>query len=173
MRNNRSAWVSAAPIAIVMYLSLACAQERTATEEGATATTTTGTTTAAPASTDTTSTTVQLQGEDAIAVSLVDYRIQMPQTLPAGPAEFKVTNNGENEHDFRIHGNGIDRKLERPLKPLEVATLAVNLQPGTYQVECPYDNHDEKHDMRTQLTVTSAAGNPPVGSPAAGTATSG
>lgn len=168
MPNNRVTWLKAAPLAVAMCVALACAQEST-TVENETGTATTGTSatgTAAP-----TSTTIQLQGEDAVPVSLVDYSIQMPSSLPAGPTEFQITNNGEHEHTFEIEGNGIERELERPLKPLEVATLQVDLQPGTYEVYCPYENHDEKHNMRTQLTVTPASVTTPADSPAAGTST--
>lgn len=172
MRKPIIAALRTAPLAALLCVAMACSQESATTGETAgtgTAATQTATTAGQEPVTDSA---FQLQGEDAVPVSLVDYRIQMPASLPAGPTEFRITNNGEHEHDFEIEGNGIEKKLERPLKPLEVATLQVDLQPGTYQVYCPYENHDTEHGMRTQLTVTAAEGGssaPPQG--AAGTAT--
>ena len=164
MRNNRSSWLSAAPLALVMSLGLACSQERATVDSETPAPATAATATDSNPPTDTTLT---LQAQDAVEVSLVDYEIRMPATLPAGPIEFKVTNNGQVDHNFEVEGNGIEQKLEQPLKPLEVATLRMELTPGTYEVYCPHENHDESHNMRRQLTVT-----PSAASPATDTATS-
>ena len=159
MRNNRSTWLSAAPLAVVMFMALACSQERAAVDSEVAATATAATATDIDTS-PVTASTLQLQGEKAVEVTLVDYEIRMPATLPAGPIGFQITNSGQEEHSFEIEGNGIEKKLERPLKPLEVATLRADLEPGTYVVYCPHENHAERHNMRRQLTVTPSAENP-------------
>lgn len=148
MRFNLKTTLTALLIS-TMAVSAACTRETSEPELGST--------TATQTSTDdvvTTTETAAAAAADPIRVSLIDYEIQMPSTLPAGPTSFQVSNNGSEEHTFVISGNGVDQKLEKELKPLEVATLEVDLQPGTYQILCTYDGHDQEHDMRTQLTVT-------------------
>jgi hypothetical protein len=83
-----------------------------------------------------------------IAVSLVDGEIQMPDTLPAGPVIFEVTNNGTEEHGFEIEGQG---ELENDLQPGETASLEVDLAPGEYYVYCPVGDHAS---MGMELTLT-------------------
>ncbi|HVR44585.1 MAG TPA: cupredoxin domain-containing protein [Thermoanaerobaculia bacterium] len=89
----------------------------------------------------------------AVEVVLIDRRIEMPATLPAGRTVFNVTNQGEDEHNFEIEGNGIERELPENLGAGESATLEVDLSPGTYRVYCPVGKHAEE-GMSLQLTVT-------------------
>lgn len=146
-------------LSILLAGAFACNRESTV-ETGTT--TRTGTEAAQTATAAPGPTTPRVAGtEEAVPVSLVDYRIEMPNSLPAGTTVFQISNNGEVEHNFEIEGNGIERKLDQPLKPLEVASLEVNLQPGTYEVYCPVGDHAEERQMRTQLVVTAARGNLP------------
>jgi uncharacterized cupredoxin-like copper-binding protein len=89
----------------------------------------------------------------AVQVSLVEYSIEMPTSLPAGPTTFEITNNGTEEHGFEIEGEGVDAALEPRLQPGEMGTLEVDLQPGTYEIYCPVDGHADQ-GMRIELTVT-------------------
>src|SRR5262245_53119754 len=76
---------------------------------------------------------------NVVQVSLVDGHIDMPETLPAGPTTFEVTNNGTTEHNFEIGGPAMELKLESNLSPGQSGTLDVDLAPGEYQVFCPVD----------------------------------
>jgi plastocyanin/quercetin dioxygenase-like cupin family protein len=97
---------------------------------------------------------VEPAGEAAtVAVELSEFEIDMPETLPAGPTTFVVTNVGTIVHNFEVEGEGIEVALDAPLSPGESASLTVDLVPGTYEVYCPVANH---HDlgMVVELTVT-------------------
>jgi uncharacterized cupredoxin-like copper-binding protein len=86
-------------------------------------------------------------------VDLTEYEIAMPTSLSAGSQTFRVTNNGTIEHNFEIEGQGIEEEFETNLGPGETQTMQLDLEPGTYQVYCPVDNHREQ-GMEMQLTVT-------------------
>jgi plastocyanin len=87
-----------------------------------------------------------------VEVSLREFAIDMPASLPAGPTIFTVTNVGTIEHSFEIEGKGIEQELEHHLKPGETMTLQVDLEPGTYEVYCPVDGHKEQ-GMERDVTV--------------------
>ena len=88
-----------------------------------------------------------------IEVEESEYQINMPSSIAAGPVIFRVTNNGEQEHNFEVEGQGIEEEFETNLLPGETRDLELNLQPGTYEVYCPVENHAEE-GMRLELTVT-------------------
>jgi glucose/arabinose dehydrogenase/uncharacterized cupredoxin-like copper-binding protein len=94
-----------------------------------------------------------LQQPNTVQVSLVDGAIGMPDSLPAGPTVFEVTNNGTVEHNFEIEGQGIEQEFETDLQPGEIRTMEINLLPGEYEVYCPVGDHRE-HGMELTLTVT-------------------
>jgi plastocyanin len=94
-------------------------------------------------------------GPGVVTVQLMEYEINMPQSIPAGPTTFQVTNAGTEEHSFAIEGQGVDESLETPLQPGESQELEVDLQPGTYTVYCPVDDHADQ-GMSLELTVTEA-----------------
>jgi hypothetical protein len=89
-----------------------------------------------------------------VEVSLTEFAIDMPTTLPAGPTTFVVSNNGSFEHNFEIESEelGIEVALAANLAPGETATLEVDLPAGTYEVYCPVGNHREQ-GMEVELTV--------------------
>src|SRR5687767_5186097 len=89
-----------------------------------------------------------------VQVTLVDYRIEMPASLPAGMTTFEIRNSGQRDHNFEIEGQGIEQKLPTSLKSGQSGTLEVDLRPGTYTVYCPVGNHAEEHGMTRQLTVS-------------------
>jgi uncharacterized cupredoxin-like copper-binding protein len=88
-----------------------------------------------------------------VRVTLNEYSIEMPATLPAGRTRFEIRNAGQLPHNFEIEGEGIEKELEQDLAAGESGTLEVDLRPGTYRVYCPVGNHDEEHGMTMQLTV--------------------
>ena len=87
-----------------------------------------------------------------VDVSLVEWAIDMPGELPAGPTTFVVTNNGEFVHNFEIQGQGIERVFGLDLEPGQTIALTVDLTPGEYYVYCPVGNHVAE-GMELTLTV--------------------
>ena len=100
------------------------------------------------------------QGEKpagTVDVRLTEYAVEMPHTLPAGPATFLVHNEGKKRHSFKIQGPGIDQMLEAIVSPRETGTLQVTLQPGEYTVFCPIGSHASK-GMKMTLVVNAKQG---------------
>lgn len=97
-------------------------------------------------------------GDDAmmageqVPVSLVEFAIEMPDSLPAGAVTFAVTNNGTITHSFEIESADLEEELELELAPGETGMLTVDLAPGTYEVYCPVGNHAEQ-GMQLEVTV--------------------
>lgn len=80
--------------------------------------------------------------ENEVRVNLTSYAIEIPSPLPAGLTDFKITNYSTGEqHSFFVEGEGITAALEDPIPPGESMMLRVALQPGTYRVYCPVENH--------------------------------
>ncbi len=93
---------------------------------------------------------------NTVAVGLVEYEINMPTAIPAGPTTFEVTNNGTIEHNFEVEGQGIEREFESNLQPGESQTMTFDDLPvGSYTVYCPVDNHRQL-GMELQLSVAAA-----------------
>jgi uncharacterized cupredoxin-like copper-binding protein len=90
---------------------------------------------------------------ETVAVSLMEFAIDMPSELPAGPTTFEITNNGTIEHNFEVEGQGIEEELPENLAPGASGTLTVDLAPGSYEVYCPVGNH-RNQGMLVELTVT-------------------
>lgn len=90
-----------------------------------------------------------------VTVRLSEYKVELPETLHAGPTTFVVHNVGEKTHSFKIEGPGIppDTLLAKPIPPDATAELQVTLQPGEYKVFCPIGSHEGKGMVR-KLTVT-------------------
>lgn len=112
---------------------------------------------------DTTGTTIgsmdASQG-DTVQVSLVDFEIDMPMTLPAGSTVFEVTNDGTSEHNFEVEGQGMEEVFPQNVTAGETRTMQVDLQPGTYTVYCPVDDH-RSQGMEVTLTVEEDEGGTP------------
>lgn len=89
----------------------------------------------------------------AVEVTLNEFDIEAPRTLPAGPATFRVTNEGSMPHSFRIRGQGVEAQFDSNLKPGQSRTLEAELEPGTYGVMCPVEDHADR-GMQFDLRVT-------------------
>ena len=50
---------------------------------------------------------------ETVAVSLMEFAIDMPSELPAGPTTFEITNDGTIEHNFEVEGQGIEEERQR------------------------------------------------------------
>jgi len=89
---------------------------------------------------------------NTVEVTLKEFVIEMPKTLPPGPTVFNIRNTGTFQHNIEIAGQGIDKKLATNLNAGEEAALEVDLKPGEYHVYCPVGKHEER-GMTLQLTV--------------------
>lgn len=89
---------------------------------------------------------------NTVQVSLTEFAIDMPDTLPAGPTTFEVTNNGSTEHNFEVEGEGVEEEFEANLQPGETMTMEIDLQAGAYDVYCPVGDHHDQ-GMHVDLTV--------------------
>jgi len=87
-----------------------------------------------------------------VDVSLVEWAIEMPASLPAGTVTFNVTNNGTMGHNFSVEGDGVSHVFDANLVPGETASVTLDLAAGTYVVICPLPGHADQ-GMRVELTV--------------------
>lgn len=96
----------------------------------------------------------QASDPQVVDVSLRNFVIEMPETLPAGPTRFAITNNGEAPHNFVIEGNGQSRRLANNLEPGQSGFLNIDLAPGTYTIFCPVGEGGHRaQGMELTLTV--------------------
>jgi hypothetical protein len=93
------------------------------------------------------------QPAPATAVSLIEYQIDMPTSLPAGVHVFDVANNGQDEHNFTVEGQGIKTEFVTNLTSGQTQSMQIYLAPGTYAVYCPVGDH-RAEGMEISLTVT-------------------
>jgi plastocyanin len=84
-----------------------------------------------------------------IDVQLTEYEIRMPDSLAAGPQQFRIANGGKLTHNFVIEGPGISQKLASDLPRGDTVELTMNLPAGSYTVYCPIDGHRGKGMQRT------------------------
>jgi hypothetical protein len=91
---------------------------------------------------------------DTVRVTLVDFDIQMPDTLMAGPHVFHVINEGSVPHGFELERDGEDFELEDPVAPGATARFEADLGAGLYRAYCPVGNHTEDHGMERAVVVT-------------------
>jgi uncharacterized cupredoxin-like copper-binding protein len=90
--------------------------------------------------------------EDAVEITLTEWKIEMPESLPAGATAFKIVNEGTEVHTVEIEGQGIEAEPENYLEPGDTRLLRVDLEPGEYEVYCPIGDHAEQ-GMEMTLTV--------------------
>lgn len=88
-----------------------------------------------------------------VEVHVSEYKIDMPETLPAGPTNFIVHNEGGKTHSFKIEGPGVEGPFSPPIPPHTKGSLQVTLQAGEYKVYCPIGSHSIK-GMTRKLVVT-------------------
>lgn len=69
-----------------------------------------------------------------VPVELGAMDIQMPESVPAGPVEFIVTNTDSVEQHFIIEGPGMMAELPGELAPGETDMLMMDMEPGEYMV---------------------------------------
>jgi len=101
--------------------------------------------------------TAVLRAEDkavnVVEVHLSEYKIDMPETLAAGPTNFILINEGGKSHSFKIEGPGLNGPFSAPVPSHTKGSLQVTLQAGDYKITCPIGSHASKGMTKT-LTVT-------------------
>lgn len=93
---------------------------------------------------------------DTVEVMLGEFEIRIPDVLRGGPTVFRVTNSGEEEHNFEVERGDIEEGFEENLQPGETNTLQVDLEAGAYTIYCPVENHGER-GMTMNLMVVEEA----------------
>src|SRR5829696_2158245 len=94
-------------------------------------------------------------GPQLVDVSLTEFAIDMPETLPADKVRFNVTNNGTVPHSFVVEGEGTNKRLANNVPPGSSAKLNADLKPSTYTVYCPVGEGGHRaKGMEVTLTVT-------------------
>jgi hypothetical protein len=88
----------------------------------------------------------------SVPVSLTEFKINAPASLPAGSYAFQVSNAGTAVHALAVNGPGV-QAVTANLNAGDTAVLTANLTPGTYLLTCPIPGHVDK-GMALTLTVT-------------------
>jgi uncharacterized cupredoxin-like copper-binding protein len=131
--------------------------------EGSKATAATTTTTTAPSQTTTPSTTAPSTTEStttapaapkSVAVTEIEFKIELPSTTVApGSYTFDLTNKGRVGHDLVFNGPGVDNEKTPVIDPGKTAKLSVDLKTGTYDVYCSVPGHKQA-GMDVKLKVS-------------------
>jgi hypothetical protein len=74
--------------------------------------------------------------EQRAKVKITEGSLDMPNRLKAGEITFAVENDANEKRGFQISGKGIRESLGK-IKPGEISTLKVNLEPGSYTASSP------------------------------------
>ena len=107
-----------------------------------------------PAAADAPAAAAPAADSQVVAVALSNFVIDMPDTLPAGPTRFAITNNGQAPHNFVIEGNGESKRLANNLQPGQSGFLNIDLAPGSYTIFCPVgEGAHRAQGMELTLTV--------------------
>ena len=93
-----------------------------------------------------------------VTVTLSEWKLRASRdTVQAGSVTFQVTNGGATSHALQVIGPDID-KGTRQIATKEVATLTLQLKPGTYELFCPLAEGSHKMAGMTKTLVVTAAG---------------
>ncbi len=93
-----------------------------------------------------------VEGEERVEVTLDDFVIEMPDSVPSNFVVFEATNRGTNEHSLEVEGGGVHVALPDAVDPGNTMELTAQLQPGTYRVYCPVEDHAQR-GMEKTITV--------------------
>lgn len=96
------------------------------------------------------------EAETTVAVTMRDYKFEMPTTIKAGKVLFEVKNEGPTEHEFVVfQGSKQVAELEGQDRG-ESGRLAVVLPAGRYTIKCLIGSGGARHDnlgMIQNITV--------------------
>ena len=109
-------------------------------------------TTAASSETTSADTSTTASGGETVAISETEFKLDPADpTAKAGTVDFAVTNDGTTTHNLEIEGDGVEEVTD-DIAPGDSADLAVDLQPGTYEIYCTIDSHRDQ-GMEGEVTV--------------------
>ena len=130
----------------VPFLLAACGDDDDTATEAATPSTTAAETSAAE------STTASGGGGETVDLSEVEYKINPADpSVKAGTVTFNISNDGQTVHNVEVEGNGLEEESE-DLQPGATGQLTVDLEPGTYEMYCSIDGHEDL-GMKGEITV--------------------
>jgi uncharacterized cupredoxin-like copper-binding protein len=90
------------------------------------------------------STTTAPAAPKSVAVTEVEFKIELPSTtLSPGTYTFDLTNKGQVGHDLVFNGPGVDNDKTPVIGPGKTAKLTVDLKSGTYDVYCSVPGHKQ------------------------------
>jgi uncharacterized cupredoxin-like copper-binding protein len=90
------------------------------------------------------STTTAPAAPKSVAVTEVEFKIELPSTtLSPGTYTFDLTNKGHVGHDLVFNGPGVDNDKTPVIGPGKTAKLTVDLKSGTYDVYCSVPGHKQ------------------------------
>ena len=136
---KRPHWRSAAAailgVAALSLVAIGCGgDDETTTAASVPTTTTTGATGATGAA----------GGGETIKISETDFKLDPSDpSVKAGTVTIDVSNDSQSTtHNLEVEGNGLaDTSLPNDLAPGDSGQLTVDLEPGTYTMYCPIDDH--------------------------------
>ena len=129
----------------VPFMLAACGDDDDTATEAATPSTTAADTTAEESTTAS-------GGGETVDLSEVEYKITPADpTVKAGTVTFNISNDGQTVHNVEIEGNGLEEESE-DLQPGATGELTVDLEPGTYEMYCSIDGHEDL-GMKGEVTV--------------------
>lgn len=86
------------------------------------------------------------EAETTVAVTMRDFRFEMPTTVAAGKVLFNVTNEGPTEHEFVVfQGSKQVANLDSQDRN-QSRQLAVVLPAGRYTIKCLVGSGGARHD---------------------------
>lgn len=88
-----------------------------------------------------------------VKISEQDFKL-VPSKVraKAGNVTFTLANDGRYTHDFRVEGQGIDKRAPR-IGAGFTHEFKVTLTPGTYRISCPISNHAKRGMTGTLVVV--------------------
>ena len=135
----------------VPFMLAACGDDDDTSTEAATPSTTAADTTAADTTAEE-STTASGGGGETVDISETEYKLDPADaSVKAGSVTFNVSNDGQTVHNLEIEGNGVEEGSE-DLQPGSTGELTVDLEPGTYEMYCSIDGHEDL-GMKGEITV--------------------
>jgi len=100
------------------------------------------------------------EGPAAATVKLTETEFKIDpaqlQVTKSGVIQFDVQNEGGVTHALEVEGKGVEEETE-DIPAGQSATLKVQLDPGSYELYCPIDGHEDK-GMTADVNVGLARG---------------
>ena len=129
----RSATAAILGVAALSLVAIGCGgDDDTTTSASLPTTTTTGATGATGAA----------GGGETVKIGETEFKLDPSDVnVKAGTVTFDVSNDGSTTHSLEVEGNGIEEELPSDLAPGDTGELTVDLEPGTYTMYCPIDDH--------------------------------